>query len=117
MATFAPCSAKRTAIACPIPDEPPVTRTFFPVRPGMPPRPSCGSAVGAGGDIVGTIRPAASARKTVVRPRDKQDRSGGREGGALFGRRRALARTVGDRRYASHQRRTVLFRASEPIPW
>src|SRR3954469_17989013 len=38
MATLAPCSAKRTAIACPIPDEPPVTRTFFRFRPGIPPR-------------------------------------------------------------------------------
>ncbi len=35
MATLAPCSAKRTAIACPIPELPPVTRTFLPLRPGM----------------------------------------------------------------------------------
>src|SRR4051795_2382473 len=35
MATLAPCSAKRTAIACPMPEEPPVTRTFLPLRPGM----------------------------------------------------------------------------------
>src|SRR5688500_7184907 len=36
MATFAPCSAKRTAIAWPMPDVPPVTRTFLPSRPRMP---------------------------------------------------------------------------------
>jgi hypothetical protein len=35
MATFAPCSAKRTAIACPIPELPPVTSTFLPRSPGM----------------------------------------------------------------------------------
>src|SRR5688500_13847851 len=36
MATFAPCSAKRTAIAWPMPDVPPVTSTFLPLRPRMP---------------------------------------------------------------------------------
>ncbi len=36
MATFAPYSAKRTAIACPMPELPPVTRTFFPSRPLRP---------------------------------------------------------------------------------
>jgi len=36
MATLAPCSAKRTAIACPMPDVPPVTRTFLPSSPRMP---------------------------------------------------------------------------------
>src|SRR3954454_13768702 len=36
MATLAPCAAKRTAIACPIPDEPPVTSRFLPFRPGIP---------------------------------------------------------------------------------
>ena len=35
MATLAPCSAKRTAIAWPMPELPPVTRTFLPFRPGM----------------------------------------------------------------------------------
>ena len=43
MATLAPCSAKRTAIACPIPEVPPVTRTFLPFRPGIPARRSLGS--------------------------------------------------------------------------
>src|SRR5918994_5835510 len=47
MATLAPCAAKRTAIACPIPDEPPVTSRFLPIRPGMPARRSRGSTVGA----------------------------------------------------------------------
>src|ERR671918_625690 len=36
MATFAPYSAKRTAMAWPMPDVPPVTRTFLPFRPRMP---------------------------------------------------------------------------------
>src|SRR3954447_14078438 len=36
MATLAPCAAKRTAIAWPMPDEPPVTSRFLPFRPGMP---------------------------------------------------------------------------------
>src|SRR3712207_1333702 len=35
MATLAPCSAKRTAIAWPMPELPPVTSTFLPRRPGM----------------------------------------------------------------------------------
>src|SRR3954462_5202922 len=35
MATFAPYSAKRTAIAWPMPELPPVTRTFLPSSPGM----------------------------------------------------------------------------------
>src|SRR6516164_10761706 len=35
MATSAPYWAKRTAIACPIPDVPPVTRTPLPFRPGI----------------------------------------------------------------------------------
>src|SRR5206468_2689954 len=35
MATLAPCSAKRTAIAWPMPELPPVTSTFLPFRPGM----------------------------------------------------------------------------------
>src|SRR5215210_7011917 len=35
MATLAPYSAKRTAIACPMPELPPVTRTFLPFSPGM----------------------------------------------------------------------------------
>src|SRR5919106_3899853 len=77
MARLAPCSAKRTAIACPIPDEPPVTRTFFAFTPGIPPRRSCGSAVGAGCDIAVTMRRAAAAHNSVVRPRHKPDRSAG----------------------------------------
>src|SRR6188472_3686624 len=36
MATLAPYSAKRTAIAWPMPDVPPVTRTFLPFKPRMP---------------------------------------------------------------------------------
>ena len=35
MATLAPCSAKRTAIAWPMPELPPVTSTFLPFRPRM----------------------------------------------------------------------------------
>src|SRR4051795_3087582 len=34
MATFAPCSAKATAMAWPMPELPPVTSTFLPSRPG-----------------------------------------------------------------------------------
>jgi hypothetical protein len=33
MATLAPNSANRTAIAWPMPEVPPVTRTFFPLSP------------------------------------------------------------------------------------
>src|SRR3954454_16324765 len=40
MATFAPYSAKRTAIAWPIPELPPVTSTFLPWSPRMRPQ-SC----------------------------------------------------------------------------
>src|SRR6266542_1081887 len=36
MPTLAPYSAKRTAIAWPIPEVPPVTRTFLPFSPRMP---------------------------------------------------------------------------------
>src|SRR5690349_5379767 len=46
MATLAPYSAKRTAIACPIPELPPVTRTFLPLSPGI------ASAVGWGVESV-----------------------------------------------------------------
>ena len=46
-----PCSAKRTAIACPIPELPPVTRTFLPLRPGISPRRGCRSTAGAGCDM------------------------------------------------------------------
>src|SRR5436305_5231687 len=40
MATLAPYSAKRTAIAWPIPELPPVTSTFLPWSPFMPPQSS-----------------------------------------------------------------------------
>ncbi len=36
MATFAPYSANRTAIAWPMPELPPVTSTFFPSSPLSP---------------------------------------------------------------------------------
>src|SRR3954447_12940955 len=48
MATLAPNWAKRTAIAWPMPELPPVTRTFLPARPGMP---SVGETVGAAVDM------------------------------------------------------------------
>src|SRR6516225_2730619 len=35
MATFAPYSANLTAIACPMPDVPPVTSTPLPFKPGI----------------------------------------------------------------------------------
>src|SRR3954451_7231820 len=44
MATLAPYCAKRTAIAWPIPELPPVTSTFLPSRPGR--SSARGSAVG-----------------------------------------------------------------------
>src|SRR3954451_8014359 len=46
MATLAPYSAKRTAMAWPMPELPPVTRTFLPARPGS--RLVPGAAVGRG---------------------------------------------------------------------
>src|SRR5919108_336089 len=48
MATLAPNWAKRTAMAWPIPELPPVTRTLRPFRPGMA---SVGEAVGAAVDM------------------------------------------------------------------
>src|SRR4051794_32437847 len=48
MATLAPNWAKRTAIAWPMPELPPVTRTFLSARPGMP---SVGETVGAAVDM------------------------------------------------------------------
>src|SRR3954447_16599531 len=48
MATLAPNWAKRTAIAWPMPELPPVTRTFLPFRPGMA---SVGETVGAAVDM------------------------------------------------------------------
>src|SRR4051795_1011336 len=48
MATLAPNWAKRTAIAWPMPELPPVTRTFLPFSPGMA---SVGETVGAAVDM------------------------------------------------------------------
>src|ERR671925_2156989 len=52
MATFAPYSAKRTAIAWPIPEVPPVTRTFLPFSPRM-------AAVAASGAVAVMAPPRA----------------------------------------------------------
>src|SRR3954452_15779125 len=48
MATLAPNWAKRTAIAWPMPELPPVTRTFLPFSPGMA---SAGETMGAAVDM------------------------------------------------------------------
>src|ERR671918_3020208 len=72
MATFAPCSAKRTAIACPIPDVPPVTRTFLPLSPRMPSRAAVDSImVIAASPFVG--RSAGQPDEVSVRPLDEPE--------------------------------------------
>src|SRR5919108_5104622 len=58
MATFAPNSAKRTAIAWPIPEVPPVTRTFFPFSPR--------NWVRVGSGAVAVMRSSSWARSITV---------------------------------------------------
>src|SRR5918999_3501096 len=60
MATLAPYSAKRTAIAWPIPDVPPVTSTFLPFSPRM------ASLAAAGAVAVIFLLLVASVRRSVL---------------------------------------------------
>src|ERR671936_1931247 len=64
MATLAPYSAKRTAIACPIPDVPPVTSTFFPFSPRMPSLVASGATA-----VIGSSLRRWSRCRTVSRRR------------------------------------------------
>src|SRR4051812_13950145 len=58
MATLAPSSAKRTAIACPMPELPPVTSTFLPWMPRK---------VSRAGAVVVSVAAIGSSPRSLVR--------------------------------------------------
>src|SRR3954454_21242629 len=74
MATFAPYSAKRTAMAWPIPELPPVTSTFLPWSPFMGPQ--SGDTGGRYVTLAGIARPKAMTDVLVTEPASLPARDG-----------------------------------------
>src|SRR3954469_6872008 len=110
MATFAPCSAKRTAIAWPMPDEPPVMRTFLPWTPANAWRRSSGSATGMVCDMRGLLGSGVTDGRVVAPgPRPLQALGEpGRLAGALGAVGLAAAPLLGDPGgHEAEQRRPV----------
>src|SRR4051812_12122241 len=79
MATLAPYSANRTAIAWPMPELPPVTRTFLPASPG---RCAARGAVTVWDIDTSWLRCGPKEQQPGEREQQDREQAGADEGGA-----------------------------------